>query len=197
MRPLFGVAISILASGCTPAFQQPAASEPHALVKVRLLHTERLGPNLERVVLINDHQLELPEVEEQDAPLTTAIRVRPEPTRWTVSAAFFHTSTRTETRQVSEQYACGTQTSGVAPHTFTSTRYCNRMVPRTETVTVRVNDATCKASFGQVPRDAGVYLLQFTFVADEQCTLSCFEQQPAADGTFTNSPCAEAAIAEE
>jgi hypothetical protein len=54
---------------------------------------------------------------------------------------------------------------------------------------VDVTDAECQATKRFAPLADRVYLMQYTFQEHRACSLSCFEQVPNSDGTFTNLPC--------
>jgi hypothetical protein len=101
-----------------------------------------------------------------------------------VSNTFFHTERKyvrepyyvQEPYSTTESYSCGT---------MNSYRTCSRSVTRYRSVTkyrdvwktVRVNDASCSATVAHVPRQDGVYLLQYTYQANRVCNLRCYEQR--------------------
>lgn len=169
-------------SSCIPEYRPPALSEPHALVKVRLAYHAWSGPQLEQVVLIDQHGVkEIPApVQGGEGVVTRPVLVRPGPAPWTVRTAFFHTymTTRTESYSTSESYSCGKS-------------MCSRSVPHTRTVTqtVRVNDAVCERAMRHLAVQNGIYILQYDFFANERCSLTCFRQIQQPDGALANVPC--------
>lgn len=157
-------------------------SEPHAVVKVRLAYHSAPGPQLAQTVMHNEARVEeIPTpVVGGDGVVNRPVLVRPQPVTWTISSNFFHTVTTTslQTVMVSRSYPCGRST-------------CTTSSPQTRTVTrtVMVSDGSCRTALAQYPQGQGVYLLQYDFFAHGHCTLRCFRQSPAPDGTAVNGPC--------
>lgn len=182
------------AAGCYPRYRPPTANEPHALVKVRVNYHSQPGPQVDERVTIDGHTVPVPHLEARRAPRTTAVRVRPTFSRWSMGAEFFHLITRQVQQNYTEteQYACGTQRTGFGNNTSTQTRYCTRTHQRTRwvTQTQRVVDGSCRSGFALAAQVGATYLVQYDFYAHGQCAARCFEQRPAPDGQFTMQPCA-------
>jgi hypothetical protein len=182
-----GVAVS--AAGCVPRYVEPGLDQPHALVKVRTLHHERSGPQLDLAVRLevegNEFGLEMPS---DDA--LRLVRVRPLPTRYRVVSAFFHTEMRMVTVYETEQYQCGTTTSGYGSSTYTTPQYCSRQVPRQQWQSVRVDDGGCEAAALQLAPLAGaVYLVQYDYFGPGVCSTTCMRQLDTGGGTFQFVAC--------
>lgn len=186
------VAFAVLGTGCVPRFEQPKLDEPHAVVKVRIAYHSNPKTTLRESVQLNEFAVEVAPKGGRgsvETPLTAAIRVRPEPAHWQIGSTFSHDVSRTvrKSRQVGEQYSCGTQTIG----TSTSTRYCTRYRTEwyNETVTDTIVDARCAASAKHNPIVGATYLLQYDFYEHDRCTVQCYEQKPTPDGGFALSRC--------
>jgi hypothetical protein len=169
--PAFVVLLCV--SACTRPYQQPAPNEPHAVVKVRLAYHDHPGPSLTEKVRLNEFGIELPPDENLRAvPVISAIRVRPERNDWSIATTFYHTYTTS--RSESYSYSCGQTTCR-----------STRQVTQTHTAV----DGSCERQMSILPRQGGVYLLQYDYLSHEQCSLNCIEQVPNTDGTFANRPC--------
>jgi hypothetical protein len=175
-------------SGCVRRYEEPALTEPHATVKIRVLHHERSGPQLDLEGRIR------PAGDEYGIQLADdglrVVRVRLVPTTYRVSSSFFHTTMQMQTVFVSESYACGTTSSGYGTHTYSQTQYCTRQVPRQQWVTVRVGDGDCQAlAFQPTPVEGAVYLVQYDYFGPGVCSLTCLRQVDTGAGTFQFTPC--------
>ena len=71
----------------------------------------------------------------------------------------------------------------------TVTRYRSEQKTRWVNKQVTVTDADCKRTLQQVAEDGHIYLLQYSFTADDVCSLVCVEQIARADGQFDSKPC--------
>jgi hypothetical protein len=178
------VAAGLAAQSCYSPYRMPSLDEPHAMVKIRIVYHDRRGPQLDQVALINGERVEIPIPPVIPGEITRAVPVRPEPLRWDLRTAFFHTVlvSQVQTYTTSESYPCG---FGTTMHT------CTRSTTHTRTVMVnqRVNDAACEQAAGLLPQVGGIYLMHYDFYAAGRCTLACFHQWPQPDGTFQNGPC--------
>jgi hypothetical protein len=179
-RWLMAASLAAVAA-CYHPYRMPSPSEPHAMVKVRLVYHSRPGPGLAQHVLINGEQMDIPTPPPVgNGEISRAIPVRLEGLRWDVRSTFFHTVMvpQVQTYTTTSSYPCGTST-------------CVRSTTQTRTVMVatQVPDATCERAAGLGPQLDAVYLLNFDFYEDQHCTLACFRQLPAPDGTFQNAPC--------
>ncbi len=192
------IALSLLSlSACVRRFEEARPDEPHAIVKVRIVHHARPGPQLDQSVRWSGYDVRVEElVPTPGGPSRETLRVirmRPELGEWRFAARYFHTVTRRqmETRYRSESYSCGTETAGYGTSTYQRTRTCTRQVPYQEWVTHtdHITDGGCTSASTHRPLAYGIYLMQFDYYGDDRCTLQCFRQIPAADGTFTLLPC--------
>ena len=201
MNTSFGIGTLALLSfvaACIPEYHPPTLAEPHAVVKIRRTYDTNAGVALHEQLLVDDHvafQAAVPSALARESRIDSSL-VFPIPATFVMSSAFVHQESRTVTETYyeqesysdSESYSCG---SGTLYRTCSRsvTRY--RSVPRTRRVTkmVDITDAECRAVNRFAPAMNRVYLLQFNFQEHGACGLSCFEQVPNSDGTFTNSTC--------
>lgn len=182
---------------CVRRFEEARPDEPHAIVKVRIVHHAQPGPQLAQSVRWSGYDVRVAEpAPSPSGPARETLRVvrmRPELGEWSFSTEYFHTVTRTrmETRYRSESYSCGTETAGFGRNTYQRTRTCTRQVPYQQLVTHtdRITDGGCTSGSTHRPLAYGIYLMQFDYYGEDRCTLQCFRQIPAADGTFTLLPC--------
>jgi hypothetical protein len=179
--------IAALCAGCVHRYTEPAITEPHAIVRLRMVRHAWAGPELDEAVRLNGYAIDVPPG--MPGASTRALRVRPELTHWQFRTRFFHRVTQPVTRLVTERYACGSTRSGYGSSSYTSTQYCSRTVTRTDYVTRQVVDAQCGSSDGHRPVAGGLYILQYDFFGHERCTLRCLRQIPQPGGTFTLVPC--------
>lgn len=195
-----GLAVCVLGAlgACVPSFVQPAATDPHAVVKVRVAYHTESGPQLSQAVRIGEFAAPISSPPGSvTTPYTQALRVPPSPTTWGFRSEFFHTvsHTRQVPVQVSESYSCGTYTSttgyGSSARSTTQTRTCTRTRTeyRTQTETQRVTDASCSVTLRHAPQAGGTYLLQYDFYGNDKCSLHCYRQTPTTDGQFKLEPC--------
>jgi hypothetical protein len=197
LTALVALALSLSLSSCVRRFEEPAPNEPHALVKVRIVHHASPGPDLSERVRWNDYAVAVPAPSATHAgPMREsirAVRVRPELAQWRIDTRYSHTvvTQRMETRYRSEQYACGTETTGYGQTTSTRTRYCSRQVPYQELVTHHdtVVDGSCTNGAIHTPLAGAVYVLQYDYFGEDRCTMQCLRQLPATDGSFRFIPC--------
>lgn len=198
---------SLMLVGCIHAYKPPTADQPHAVVKLRRSYEAVAGTALSEAVDIDDHDALRETVASRvaSAPRTDAILVHPAPQTFEMRSEFFHT----EMRQVHESYQ--------EPHTYYETesydcssgfgtsksyRTCTRSVSRTRyetrwhwvTRTVHVADGNCASALRFSPQSQHAYLLQYTYSAPGVCSLTCFEQIGAADGSFRNQGCPAAPL---
>jgi len=140
-------------------------------------------------VVLNDTAVLLPSFE-PGTPLMRAMRVRPEQARWRLATEFFHYETKTETYTTTEQYQCGTTTSGSGTYTHSTPQYCTRTVTRTRTVQHKVSDGACSATLEHLPAAGDMQLVQFEFTGPSECAARCYVQKPREDeGGFSLEPC--------
>ncbi|MET0794144.1 MAG: hypothetical protein ABW061_21660 [Polyangiaceae bacterium] len=199
---VFTVAALSMLGACIPEYHPPTLSEPHATIKIRRTYDTQAGVALHELLLVDGHSALRSQVPARlaSAPRIDASLVHPKPATFTMLSSFFHQ----EMRQVSEtyyeqesysdyeSYDCSSGYGSSAVHRSCSrsvTRY--RSIPRQRTVSklVDVTDAECRATNRFTPAVGRVYLLQYSFQEHAACSLSCFEQVPNSDGTFTNAPC--------
>lgn len=172
------VGAATLAGGCVRAYREPPPSEPHAIVRVRVVRHRWAGPLLDEAVRLNGYGIAMPPAGPH--PSVRALRVRPEPTAWRFGTTFYHTEMRTRLETVQESYSCGT---------YNNPRTCTRSRTQTVTRTVNVTDAACRAQVAHTPIAGAAYLLQYEFYDHERCTVRCYRQLPGADGSFQLLPC--------
>ncbi len=193
---------TLLLAGCVPAYEPPSADQPHAVVKLRRSYEQPAGSALSEAVNIEDHGALRDTVSSRlaSAPRTDALLAHPVPQTFEVHSEFFHTESRQvhesyqepRTYYDTESYDCS---SGFG--TNKSYRTCTRTVSRTRYETrwrwvtrlVRVTDGACSAALRFAPQNRSVYLLQYTYSAPNVCSLACFEQIGAEDGSFRNRSC--------
>ena len=202
--PLRACALGVLSllAACIPEYHPPTLAEPHAILKIRRTYDTNPGSTLRELLLVDDHSVVRSQV---PAALATEARIDsslvfPVPATFVMSNTFFHQELRTveetyydqETYSDTESYDCssGFGTSAVHRtcyrpvthyHSVRRTRWVNKLVD--------VIDAQCEASRRFAPAVNHVYLLQYSFQEHAACSLSCFEQAPNSDGTFTSSKC--------
>ena len=198
------LALSLLGA-CIPEYHPPTLAEPHATIKIRRTYDTQAGVTLRELLLVDDHSALVSEVPASlaRAPRIDAGLVHPTPATFVMSNRFLHQELREVYETYYEQepysdyesYDCSSGYGTNAVHRSCSrsvTRY--RSVPRQRRVSklVDVTDAECRAARRFSPALGRVYLLQYSFQEHAACSLSCFEQVPNSDGTFTNSPCPSA-----
>ncbi len=196
-RVLSALILAIALVGCVRRFEEPRPDEPHAIVKVRVVHHAQPGPSHVQAVRWSGYEIALrPLTASASGPAIEtmrALRMRSELGEWSFQTRYFHTVTRTqmETQYRSESYSCGTETGGYGQSRYTRTRTCTRQVPHQVLVTrtVEVTDGQCRSESVHRPLVNGVYLMQFDYFGDDRCTLQCFRQLPATAGGFTLIPC--------
>jgi hypothetical protein len=177
-----------------PRFEEPPASEPHALVKIRVAYHSYPRTLLNQTVSLNGLRVPLePPGGTLDAPSSHAVRVPLEPLQWSFGSTFYHTVSQTTQQPYTrtEQYYCGTTYSGYGTNRYSSPRYCTRTQTayRPVTTTQTITDAACTTAVAQTPRQGAVYLVQYDYFENGQCTVRCAEQVPQADGSFRMEPC--------
>ena len=178
--------------GCgPPRYVEPALSEPHATLTLRLIHHEASGPQLNLRARLNGYGIALAPLERgvAGAPVTRTVRVRPAQVNLGFSSHFFHRITRMETVWENERYSCGTQQTGYGTSQRTTTRYCNRRVSRTRPRTVVINDGSCETSIAVIPTAGRRYVIQYDYNGRSSCRARCFERVATTNGAFELNPC--------
>lgn len=200
-RGLLGL-LALSFAGCIPAYKPPTQDEPHALLKMRRTYDTFGGTHLRELLLVDGHRV----LALEDAaalastPRTDPSMIHPLPATFEMHSLFFHHELRTvresyqhrEPHMEMERYDCSSGSGASAVH-----RTCSRSVTkyryitkyRTVTKQVEVSDGECGASTRFTPAPDGVYLLQYSYQDRGACSLSCFQQTPNPDGTFTNARC--------
>lgn len=190
---------ALLVGACRPpAYVQPEAHEPHAVLKIRhVVHAMR-GREYGSTARLGEFSIDERTLDPgQEDSATVHLRVRPETAQFGVRGASFHTEMRQvqRYRTVQEPYTCYQQQcsyggkSGTTCRSVSNTCYRSRQESYWVTEAVRVVDDECGRSTSFAPRPGGVYLLQFDYLGENDCKLACFEQVPQRDGTFELSPC--------
>ncbi|MEM1417322.1 MAG: hypothetical protein AAGH15_20660 [Myxococcota bacterium] len=191
------------AAACMPpAYQPPSETEPHAILKVRHVVHRRAGPNYASDVRLGEFAIDERTIDSlaiggTDSPSHTFyLRVRPDAAPLRIGGNSSHQEQRmvTRYRTVTESYTC-TEYSCTgygnnrtcANRTRTCTRTKQEPYQALEWVTV-VDDA-CEATMSFAPHVGGTYLVQFDYVGENECRLSCFEQRPRLGGEFEMVPC--------
>ncbi|MEQ8455991.1 MAG: hypothetical protein RLO52_35575 [Sandaracinaceae bacterium] len=167
-----------VASGCVRHYQEPAVSEPHAVVRIRTIRHRWAGPMLDETVRLNAYAITMPPA--GPGPTTHALRVRPEPAMWRFGTDFYHLEQRSRLETYQESYSCGTSSY---PQT------CTRTQTRTAYYTAHVTDAACQGVVQHEPLAGAAYLLQYEFYDHGHCTASCFRQLSSPSGEFQLIPC--------
>lgn len=166
--------------GCVRRYEEPALSEPHALVKFRVLHHEPLpDTTLSEAVRLNGFAITLPEGE-VTAPRLRTVRALPVLTRYGFATEYFHTYRTQRVEMQTESYSCGTTQSP---------RTCTRTVSRTVYTDHHVTDAECSIGLEHIPLAGAVYLIQYDFHGAGACTASCYRQLDAGGGEFQLVAC--------
>lgn len=161
------LSLLISASGCVRRYEEPPLSEPHALVKFRVIHHEPLPrTELSEAVRLNGYDIRLPEGLPTE-PRLRSVRVRPLPAEYRFATEYFHTYTTMRTEYRTETYSCGS-----GPYTQT----CTRTVPVQVTENHHVTDAACETRIEHTPLAGAVYLVQYDFHGAGVCTASCYRQ---------------------
>jgi len=187
--------------GCIPEYRPPTLAEPHAIVKLRRSYDTSGGSSLNEQLLVDEHYAYRSGVPSQLAatPRIDSILVYPTPATFEMSNRFFHVEMRQEYESYTvqtpytstESYSCGSGTS-YQTCTRTVTNYHSETRYRWVTRPVEVSDGACNSELRFVPSANRVYLLQYNYQEPNVCSLACFEQVPAAEGTFQNQPCVAA-----
>lgn len=192
--PLFGA--------CIPEYHPPTLAEPHATLKIRRTYDTQAGSTLRELLLVDGHSVLHADVPASlaSAPRIDVSLVHPTPATFAMSSRFFHQELRYVDETYYEQepysdfesYDCSSGFGTNAVHRSCSrsvTHY--RSVPRFRRVSklVDISDGECQASKRFSPAVNRVYLMQYSFQEHAACSLSCFEQTPNDDGTFSNAPC--------
>lgn len=204
--PVLTVALLFVAlAACRPpAYVQPTPNDPHAILKIRHIVHARGGTSYGSRVGIGEFSVDERTLENPtgDGSLIH-LRVWPEPELYSVYGYSFHMEMRMVTRHRTEQqsYSCPQQQCsggyGSSPRTCrTVYRTCtrSRQVPYQRLESVPVTDDQCTGTFPLHPVPGATYLLQFDYLGENQCRLSCFEQHPDGQGGFALAPCAPTAL---
>lgn len=183
-------------AGCLP-YLQPRPDEPHALVKVRVAYHESYGSGLQHAVYLNALSVSVPLPKGSvETPYTTSLRVAPGRASWRFTAAFHHEERRMSQRltPLPGPVSCSrppTSAGADSPLHGPLAASCTSQPAATQTefTTHSVVDADCTATTEHEARAGEVYLLQYDFYGDEQCSLRCYEQREADGGEFELLPC--------
>ncbi len=209
LLPLLSLAL-LLGACRAPAYVQPSPTQPHALLKVRHIVHARRGMHYGSAVNIgrfsvDERTLEsVPTESTESGSETIHLRIHPTPDVYAVRGFSFHYEQRmvSRTRTVQEPYSCTErQCSGYGTSQRCSTMYRTCYRSRTEhyseMATVAVTDDACGRTFPLAPRHGAVYLMQFDYLGENDCRLTCFEQVSQLDGTFRLEACPEAVVVQE
>jgi hypothetical protein len=178
--------------GCHAAYVAPSASEPHALLKVRVVYHQAFAGELTQRVSIGGALVPvLRPSGTLSVPETTAVRVAPAPFTLEVASEFARVEARLVTLPVQVPYPPGCVQPG-APN-LTGSPLCTRMRVeyQTRTVSERVPIASCVRALGLVPQAGEELLVQYDFEGPGRCALHCRAGAPGSVGG--GRPCVEAA----
>lgn len=198
MRPLLSLLIAFFAlslvPGCVRRFEEARPDEPHAIVKIHIVHHTLSGPQLSQRAQWNGHDVAVPwGAAGVSREGLRAVRVRPEPARWSIDTEYFHLVTRMAMQTVyrPESYSCGTTTIGSGQYARSMPRTCTRQVPEQRLVTVvdHITDGACSQALAHTPIAGAVYLLQYDYYGPGHCSAQCLRQLRAPDGSFRLVPC--------
>jgi hypothetical protein len=198
------VLILLLAACRPPAYVQPTPDQPHAILKIRhIVHAQR-GPMYASAVRIGEFAVDERTLEGgQNERAIIHLRVHPGPDAFAVAGHSYHMEMQmvTRYRTVQESYSCPQQECsggyGTSPRTCrTAYRTCTRSRQESyQTMqSVPVIDDQCQAGFPLDPRPGATYLMQFDYLGENDCQMSCFEQVANGSGGFTLNPCAPAVL---
>jgi len=197
---LSGWLLALHGSACYLPYRAPSASEPHALLKLRRVHhysgpSWRWGETRTDQALIDDELwLATDDSPSQRAPQTRTVRVRPGRHALNVSTRLWHSEELRElkTVEVNKRYPATETVYKDGKHeTRTVTKTERVTEQRWETSTVDITDASCSGTVEIQFQATGVYLMQYTFTGDGQCSLVCLEQTRSAAGVEPRlRPCA-------
>lgn len=200
-RILFALTLVPIAAGCRPAaYVQPEEAAPHAILKVRHVVHQKGGREYGSTIRIGEYSVDERTLDPgQEESATVHLRVRPEVASFAIRGASFHRELRTvqRTRSVREPYTCYQQKCSYAPkgtkcEQVTATCYRSREEHYSATELVTVTDDACGRETSFRPAVGGVYLLQFDYLGQNECTLGCLRQEPRRDGEFDMVPCTDA-----
>lgn len=199
--------LSLVIVSCRPpAYVQPTENQPHAILKIRHIVHQRRGPLYSSAIRIGRFSVDERTLDDPQSDASIIhLRIHPATDNFGVSGTSYHMEQRTVTRYrtVQDPYSCPQQqcTGGYGSygsqscHTVYNTCYRSRQVPYTATETVAVTDDACGQTFPLAPRVGATYLLQFDYLGENQCQLSCFEQQVTpGSGDFQLVPCQQAVV---
>lgn len=190
-------------TACRPAaYVQPLLTEPHAILKIRHIVHARRGPMYASAIRIGEFSVDERTLEDvQSDAAIIHLRIHPTPDAFSVRGESYHMESRLVTRYRTEQqsYSCPQQQcSGYGTsrscHTVYSTCTRSHQVPYTAHEMVPVVDDACGDTFPFAPRVGSSYLLQFDYLGENQCRLTCFEQVLDGVGGFVLSPCERVAL---
>jgi hypothetical protein len=198
MKQLPCLLLTLVVGGCASTYRPPTAQQPHAIVKFRRSYAGAAGTSLSEHLTVNGHDAYDSTVPAASAavPRTHALLLHPGATTLVATGAFFHSENRVVTENYSvqvpysatESYSCGTSKS-FRTCTRSVTHYRSETRTRTVMRTVRVTDAECARQRTLMAKVHDVYLIELLFQGSGVCRLSCFQQVPAPDGSFTTAPC--------
>jgi hypothetical protein len=192
------VGLACVAVSCVPAYKPPTADEPHAILKLRRTYEKSAGTQLTEVVKIGDNVAYQAVTDSRlaESPKTDALLIHPVAIDLVFEMQFSHQYTHMVQEhysqqvpyQTTESYNCGTPPR-YQTCTRPATRYRyeqkTRWVNRTETKI----DGRCESALHLNPKQGSSYLMQFTYQDHAACSLSCFEQIAAADGSMQQTAC--------
>lgn len=195
------IGILLIEAGCMPPrYVEPGPNEPHAILKVRQVVHQIRGERYASDVMLGKYLIASHGLDANFGEASTFhVRIRPKNSKLSVSGESYHYETRTVTksRNVQESYSCSQYSCsgyGSSRHCGTtySTCYRSKTEYYTTTEEVKVVDDSCSGDVSLLPRKDGVYLLQFNYLGENECTLKCFEQTPSPsgeNGEFDLAPC--------
>ena len=180
-----------LLASCMP-YVQPKRGEPHATAKVRIAYHSTYGSGMQHAVRVNGQRarVELPEGSLR-TPYTTAIRLRPGTATWQFSTTFFHDDWRLRSRPV-QPLPCASNAAAPRSQDPALRAACAYSPsPVSDMVHEQVIDAACDAKLEHVARRDAVYVVQYDFYANGQCTARCYQQRETGQGTFELARCTD------
>lgn len=201
-------AVTLTLLGCRPpAYVQPTPEQPHAILKLRHVVHQKGGASYASSVWVGRFAVDERTLGDEQAESSSIhLRVRPNPDAFMVRGRSYHMEYKTVTRYRSEQesYSCPQQKCsggfGTTPRScYTAYNTCtrSRQVPYQTQEWVPVTNDQCEAAFPFAPQAQKTYLLQFDYLGENQCKLSCFAQVANPAGDFTLTPCAPVVLPAE
>ena len=180
----------LLLSGCfSVRYQQPSMEDPHAVIKYRRVYEQTDSEFLNERMLINGKKaLSLTNVTKTATiSYSNSVLAHPGTNEVVVHSEFLHSELRYVPVRFlvripytsTESYTCGKSTCR-----RTVTKYRHEYRTRWVRRYVEVLDGLCKRRF-ETQFDSGkIYLVQMTYVANNICSLQCYEQVFDETGEF-------------